>query len=271
MDKTTAAWDNSATNLNASEQRMSMSKRQQMRAKRRRQQIYSRLGIIGAISLIAIGIAGTFIYSQYKANSPAGAYVTVEPNSYPLAEGLALGAADAPVRIDAWEDFQCPACRRFAEGTLPLVVENYVATGKVRYTFHQYPFLDGNGAGNGGESDQAANASMCANEQGEFWTYHDILFANWNGENQGAFGKNRLRAFAESLNLDMAAFDECFDSNAYETDIEDDFRAGVQIGVEGTPSIFVNGQKVGQPGSVPSYDEIAAAVEAALPAPTATP
>ena len=80
----------------------------------------------------------------------------------------------------------------------PLVIQNLVATGKARYVFHNYPFLDGNGVGSSGESDQAANAAMCANEQDKFWEMHSTLYANWN-ENQGAFSSRRLQAMAESL------------------------------------------------------------------------
>jgi protein-disulfide isomerase len=241
-----------------------MSKRQEIRAKRKRQQMMTRLAVIGVVALGAIGLAAVIINRQLAENAPPGEFVTVEPNSYPLQDGLSVGSADAPVEVDVWEDFQCPACRRFSEEIEALIVENYVANGNVRYTFHHYPFLDGNGTGSGGESDQAANASMCANEQGQFWTYKDILFANWNGENQGAFANNRLRGFAESIGLDMDAFDACFEANAHQTAVDDDFRAGRQIGVQGTPSAFVNGQKVGQQGFIPTYDEISQAVEAAL-------
>ena len=224
----------------------------------------TRLAVVGVIVLAAIGLAAILIQRQLAENAPAGEFVTVEPNSYPLHDGLSVGAADAPVKVDVWEDFQCPACGRFTEQIEPLIVTNYVAENKVRYTYHHFPFLDGNGAGSGGESDQAANAAMCANDQDQFWDYHDMLFANQNGENIGAFANNRLRAFADSIGLDMDAFDACFDANEHETLIEDDYRAGNQLGVSGTPSVFVNGVHVGQPGFIPSYEEISQAIEAAL-------
>jgi protein-disulfide isomerase len=175
---------------------------------------------------------------------------------------LSVGDPNAIVTIDVFEDFQCPACKSFTENIEPLVIENLVATGRARYVFHNYSFLDGNGAGNGGESDQAANASMCANEQDKFWEMHGTLYTNWNGENQGAFSDRRLQAMAESLGLDMNAFNSCFGSNKYKADIQADFDLGQEMGVSGTPTVFVNGQRVGQPGKIASYQEIVQAVEA---------
>ena len=119
-------------------------------------------------------------------------------------------------------------------------------------------------AGEGGESDQAANAAMCANEQDKFWEMHDTIFANWNGENQGAFSDFRLQAMAESVGLDMDAFDECFGANKYQTDIQAELDLGKKMGVNGTPTVFVNGKQAGQPGKIATYDEIIQAVAEAL-------
>jgi protein-disulfide isomerase len=101
---------------------------------------------------------------------------------------------------------------------------------------------------------------MCANEQGKFWDMHHIVYANWNSENQGAFGDRRLQAMADSIGLDMGAFNSCFSTNKYEADIQADFDLGQEMGVSGTPTVFVNGRRVGQGNTVPSYQEIADAV-----------
>jgi protein-disulfide isomerase len=136
-----------------------------------------------------------------------------------------------------------------------------VKTGKARYVFRLYPFLDDGSASK--ESDQAANASLCAAEQGRFWDYHDMLFANWNSENAGAFTDKRLVAFAESLGLNLTDFNACFDDNKYKDQIAKDLADGKSAGVTGTPSLFVNGVIV-RPGFVPTYNDISQAVEAAL-------
>ena len=239
-----------------------ISKRQERRAKMQRQQQQQRLVVIGLIVVGAALLVLAVVWPQFKS---VGEIITVTPAALPNPNGLSLGEANAPATIDVFEDFQCPACKSFTEGIEPLVIQNLVATGKARYVFHNYPFIDGNGAGSSGESDQAANASMCANEQGKFWEMHGTLYANWNGENQGAFSNRRLQAIAESLGLDMNAFNSCFNANKYEADIQADFDKGKQMGVSGTPTVFVNGKQVGQPGKIASYEEIVQAVEAVNP------
>lgn len=235
------------------------SKRQERREQMRRQQQRQRLITIGLITLGAALVVLAVVWPQLR---PVGEIVTITPAARPQADGLSLGDPNALVTIDVFEDFQCPACQRFTENTEPLVIQNLVATGKARYVFHNYPFLDGNGAGSNGESDQAANAAMCANEQGKFWEMQSILYANWNGENLGAFSSRRLQAMAESIGLDMAAFNSCFNENRYQAEIQADFDLGEQMGVSGTPTVFVNGTRVGAPRTVASYQEIADAVNA---------
>jgi protein-disulfide isomerase len=237
-----------------------VSKRQERRAKMQRQQQRQRLMLIGLIVLGAALVVFAVVWPQIR---PTGEVLTVSPTDLPNPDGLSLGEPSAPVVIDVFEDFQCPACKSFTENIEPLVIQNLVATGKARYVFRNYSFLDGNGAGNGGESDQAANASMCANEQGKFWEMHGTLYANWNGENLGTFSDRRLQAMAEALGLDMSAFNACFNANKYESEIQADFDLGGEMGVSGTPTVFVNGARVGDPGKVASYQQIADAVDAA--------
>ncbi|GAB4540320.1 MAG: thioredoxin domain-containing protein [Anaerolineales bacterium] len=236
-----------------------MSKRQQRREQMRRKEMRGKLLGIGLVSVGALFLAFLFIYPNIK---PAAAVIAPEAVTYKQVDVSSQGDPNAPVRIDVYEDFQCPACRNFSSDIEPLIVKNLVETGKVYYTFHNYPFIDGKGI-SGGESDQAANAAMCAAEQGKFWEMHATIFANWNGENLGAYADPRLRAFAQSAGLNMNDFDSCFSENKYKTDIQASFDAGDKLGVNGTPSVFVNDQIVA-PGYVPSYQQIEEAVNAAL-------
>jgi protein-disulfide isomerase len=242
------------------DQSKDLSKRQMRRQEMRRREVRSRLTGVGLTTVGALFVAFFLIYPNVR---PITDVVAAAPRDYPQAERTALGDPNAPVRIDVFEDFQCPACRTYSEEIETRIIEDLVSTGKVYYVFHNYTFLDGGGAGNGGESDQAANAVMCAAEQGRFWEMHGTIFANWNGENQGAFSDRRLRAMAEKAGLDLEAFDACFDANTYQDEIQADFDAGTGLGVTGTPSVFVN-QKIVNPGFVPSYEEIESAVEAAI-------
>jgi len=238
------------------------SKRQIIREQRLKRQKQQRLLAILGVAIGAVVIAGLMIGPSLRAAlAPVGEIKTITPVERPQADGTALGDADAPVLVEVWEDFQCPACTGYSQQVESLVVQNYVATGKARYVYHHYPFLDDRVATK--ESDQSANASMCAAEQGRFWDYHDIVFANWDGENRGAYSDKRLVAFAESIGLNMQEFKACFDVNRYKDQIEKDFADGQQAGVKGTPSVFVNGTII-KPGFVPSYADIAAAIDAAL-------
>jgi protein-disulfide isomerase len=238
------------------------SKRQIIREQRIKRQKQQRLTLILVVAAAALVVAGLLIWPSYQASrQPVGVVKTATPHEHPLPDGTALGNADAPVLIEVWEDFQCPACQGYSETIEPQVTQNYVATGKARYVFRHYPFLDTNSATK--ESHQAANASMCANEQGRFWDYHDILYTNWNGENEGAFSDKRLVAFAETIGLDMDKFNDCFETNRYNDEIEKDKADGEAAGVQGTPSVFVNGTII-RPGFVPTYQDISTAIEAAL-------
>lgn len=233
-------------------------KRQAVREKRQRQQRKQRLYIILGVVGVAVIIAALLIIPSLQ---PVDDIVTITPHERPMVDGRAMGDPNAPVTIEVYEDFQCPACRTFSEQIEPDVVEAYVVPGDVYYIFRHFPFIDDRAPRN--ESDQAANASMCARDENRFWDYHDMLFANWNGENLGAFSDKRLVAFAEALGLDMESFNQCFEANTNKDEINSDLLSGRDSGVTGTPSVFVNGRML-TPGFVPSFAEISEAVEAEL-------
>ena len=235
------------------------SKRQERREKIKQQERRSRLITMTLLILGAALVVFAIIYPQFKS---VGELTVPTPLNLSNADGLTLGDPNAPVTIDIFEDFQCPACQYFSQSVEPTIIQYLVDTGKARLVFHNYPFIDGNGANSGGESDQAANAAMCANEQGKFWDMKEILFANWNGENQGNLNDRTLKAMAESIGLDTTAFNSCFDANKYADQIQADFDLGQQMGVSGTPSVFVNGQLTGEAGKIATFQDVAVAVDA---------
>ncbi len=217
------------------------SKRKQVQQQRQKKDQQRRL----ITAMVIVGIALIIMAIIVVPSLIPAEVVSITPVARPQENGRELGSASAPVVVEVFSDFQCPACARFAESVEPLIVNSYVADGRVRFIYRQYPFLDDRVSRK--ESDQAANASMCAADQGRFWDYHDTLFANWSGENQGAYANKRLVAMAEALNLDMGAFNSCFDDNRFEADINADLALGEQYGVNATPSIFVNGVRVESP------------------------
>lgn len=236
-----------------------MSKRQEIRNKHRRQQQQQRILVIVMVVIGALLVVSALIYPSLK---PIGQITAITPQVFnTTVNNNSLGDPNAPVKFDIWEDFQCPACRSFTLNIEPQIIKQYVETGKVLYTFHNYAFIDSQVGTK--ESQQAANAAMCAGAQNRFWDMHAMLWANWNGENAGAFNDKRLVAFAETLGLNMTDFNSCFNQNTFKAEIDADFTKGQDMGVTGTPTMFVNGVKVGN-GYVPPFSEISAAIDAAL-------
>jgi protein-disulfide isomerase len=230
-----------------------MSKRDELRERRQGERTRKQLTYI----LITIGVALILVAVLILPNlAPAGDFATVTPGQWPQPDGTSLGDPQAPVLVEVFEDFQCPACKRFSDGIEPEILDTYVATGKVHYVFMQYPFI-------GNESAQAAKASLCAADQDRFWDYKELVFANQTGENVGAFLDNRLVAFAESLGLDADVFRDCLQSDQHIDTITAEFRRGNELGTTGTPSVFVNGVHVA-PGFVPTVEQLSEAIEAAL-------
>lgn len=166
-----------------------------------------------------------------------------------LVTGNSLGDPSAPILVEEYGDFQCPACDQFARQTLPQIESKYVNTGKVRFVFHQYAFI-------GEESIKAAEASECAGDQNKFWEYYDTLYANQGGENTGAFSDSNLVDFAQQLQLDPTAFTTCLNSNKYESKVTGDTTDGQARGVNQTPTLFINGQKVVGAVSLQQFEAI---------------
>jgi len=113
-------------------------------------------------------------------------------------------------------------------------MKKYVKTGQVYYEFVPLANL-------GPESLSTAKAAYCANDQGKFWEYTDILFANQNGENTGYFTNTRLTSFAQSLNLDAAAFSACLTSDKYDSKLNENHAYATENGIIATPMFLVNG------------------------------
>lgn len=225
--------------------REGLSKRQEMRERRRRAEMRNRLLWIGMIIIGALLVAFVLIYPQVK---PMAAIQTVTPVERPNVERNRTGDPNAPVKLVEFSDFQCPFCRRFWEQTEPLIIENYVRSGKVLFTYRSAGNWVSNNLRQGGvESENAAMAAYCAADQNRFWEYHDALFANFLGEDVGSFTPRRLQAIAESVGLDVGTFNSCLSSGKYRAQVQQDFEDARAAGITGTPyfviTYTVNGQE----------------------------
>jgi len=157
--------------------------------------------------------------------SPTAGVVQVSADDDP-----ALGPEDAPVLIVEFSDYQCPFCARVASETLPQILEAY--EGKIRLVFRDFPLTSMHS-----NAQKAAEAAECADDQGQFWAYHDILF-----QNQQALDIDSLKEYAQELGLDTDAFNECLDSGQYTPEVENDLAQGQSYGVTATPTFFINGR-----------------------------
>lgn len=144
--------------------------------------------------------------------------------------GLIEARGNGTIEIIEFSDFQCPICGE-QEPILKQVLDNF--GDKIRLYYRQFPLSIHK------NSFEAALASMCAEEQGKFWEYHDLLF-----ENQIALDKTSLKNYAEQLDLNLEQFDSCFDKEKYKKEIKNDIKEGKQAGVKGTPTFFINGKRI---------------------------
>jgi protein-disulfide isomerase len=230
-----------------------MSKRTEMRDRRKRERQRNRLLAIVIVGGIAVLFAAVLIIPGAP---DLGQIIQPQPRNHPMADGMAMGDPNAPVLFEVFEDFQCPACKTFTEASEDFLIGEYITSGNVYYVFRQFPFI-------GPESFQAAYASACAADQGLFWPYHDYLFANQSGENLNSFSNDRLLEFARLAGLDVEPFTDCLRDRVHRNAIELEIAEGRDRGVGGTPAIFVNGEQI-SPGFVPSLADLQEAIEAAL-------
>ncbi len=193
------------------------------------------------------------IPSLQKANAPVGEIVQITPVAPFDAKFNAMGNPNAPVKIEEFADFQCPYCKEFSDTTLKQIEDTYVKNGQVYFVSRSMGnFVSNNIGGNNTESQDAAQAAYCAADQNKYWQYHDMLFANWQGENAGSFTTKRLQAFAQALNLNMNDFNSCLSSHKYQNQVTQDYDAGTKAGVNATPSFVINGKLV--VGALPFSD-----------------
>jgi len=152
------------------------------------------------------------------------------------------GSPDAPVTVVEFSDFQCPFCSRFFEQTLPLIEENYIDTGKIKFVYKDLP-LD-----NLHPNARAAHiAAECADEEGKFWEYHDVLFekqAGWRSLVSSDLDIT-LSQFAVDLGMQAASFESCMESQDIADEVNQDTLEAARYGTTGTPTFFIGTEEDG--------------------------
>ena len=207
--------------------------------------------VIGVVvTVVIIGIVASYSVSPQSETVNLDMARTHGTISTAMGSSI-LGDPSAPITIVEFGDYQCHQCYNWFHNTKPAIFENYVETGKANFVFVDLAFL-------GRDSPKAAQASYCAEDQGKYWEYHDLLYNSQESKiDNGWANSERLKAFAFSLGLDMELFESCLDSGKYSKRVQHNIEEARKHGVRGTPGFFIVGpgdqqQQIGgaQPYSV---------------------
>lgn len=201
--------------------------------------------IVLVIVALLVVIIGLRVYGQYwgtTSTTPTPAINLTPPqtNTTTLSgyvptvdDDPAIGATQPKVTIISFEDFQCPYCREAAP-ILKQLVQEYPT--EVKFVFRDFPLYTVHP-----QATSAAQASECADEQNQFWPWHDLVYAQ---SEQLVNGETAFFNWAEDLGLNETQFKTCFESAKYEAEVEKDLNSGILAGVTATPTYFVNGYKI---------------------------
>lgn len=168
-------------------------------------------------------------------------------------DDMIRGNVNAPVTIVEFSDFECPFCGQFHKETLPLLLEKYISTGKVRVVLRDFPLSFHLNA------QTAAMAAECVKDQGKnevYWAYTDMLF-----QNQNMLDLEKLKEYAKTFALNQTEFSSCLEEGKFEAEIDHDIAEGKSYGVNGTPTFFIKNKMIN--GAQP-YEVFEKAIEEAL-------
>lgn len=215
--------------------------------------------LVGGLLIVVITLVNGSSTDRADANDLSRPTSTLPPG---LADGRSLGSADAPILIEIWEDFQCPYCGRFVTDIEPALIRDYVVPGHVRLLYRDFAFL-------GQESmDAAVGARIAERDADAFWEFHDLLFYNQHGENQGAFSRDRLARMAVLLGMDEMTFRASLDDPALIAAVQEETALGQSRGITSTPTLSIDGRlAVG----MPDYGRLSVYLDQLLAGPSPAP
>jgi protein-disulfide isomerase len=209
----------------------------------KRSHFYSVLTVLAFAAGVLLG------YVVWGVDSPAGAAQTARESSgavaqapvtqqaqyrrydIPTEDSYALGPADAPITLVEFSDYQCPFCRRWHDEVYKPLLAAY--PGKIRLVYRHLPLTSIHP-----DAFSAAEASMCAGEQDAFWPFHEKLFSSESLDN------STYVQYAEDLGLKMETFLGCLTDHKYRQAIQADSDFAINLGINSTPTFFINGLAV---------------------------
>ncbi len=195
-------------------------------------------GFYALLAAVAVIGGGALWYGSRSRPAPPPAQSATPPPA--VADGFrgyTLGSDAARIEVTEYSDFECPFCASFAAVQMPVIREQLIATGRVRWRYRDFPLPVHQ------YSRYAALAAQCAGEQGKFWEMHDQLFQHHEWAQTRKNPRSLFRGFAASVGLDLEKYDACLDSQRYAGRIQASLEEGQRAGVQGTPTFFVNGKR----------------------------
>jgi protein-disulfide isomerase len=213
-----------------------MGKRADIRARRERAKRRQKFISIGAVlaGLILIGVVIAMVISgQTNAENVIDDIIMPEKHERPMVNGSSMGDPNASVKVNEFSNFECGHCKTFAEGAESYIASTYIETGDVYLTYVPFTWTE--------SAAKASEAAYCAMDQGQFWEYHDVLFANQTNTALPGFNNAVLFAMAEKLGLDSSTFEKCLTSGKHSNQVAKDSLFAQEQGATGTPTFDVNG------------------------------
>jgi protein-disulfide isomerase len=190
--------------------------------------------IFAVLALVGVGVLLYLATRPGTISIPAN--VTVQPSDTTGFRGYIKGAADAPVEITEFADYQCPFCQTFATLQMPTIEDRLIKSGRVRWRYLDFPLQQHQYAR------LAAHSAACADEQGKYWEQHQRIYE---GQSEWASARDAARVFrgyAQAAGLDLARYDACMKAGKYAGRIQASYNEGVQLGVSSTPTLLVSGR-----------------------------
>jgi protein-disulfide isomerase len=217
------------------------------------------------LAVVAVVGVGAIVYAMNRGGGSGG--MATQPLNLTMASadsllerarGITIGAEDAPVQMIVFSDFQCGACGIWTGRIEQNLKAEFIETGKVRYTYYDFPLISIHP-----HAFLAARAGRCASDQGRFWEYHDRVFANQNAwmYSQSA-PVSQFTQYATDSGLDVSEFTQCLRSDRHADVVTANALLGEQLGVRGTPTVYVGQRRLGD-REWSDYSAVRAAIEAA--------
>jgi len=194
-----------------------------------------KIGVAGAAIVLVtlVAVFATSYMSDFETARNSSPNNADESKAVELKHAPVLGSKTATVTIVEVGDYQCHMCKLWFEETRPLIIENYIETGKANLVFVDMPFL-------GSDSTPASEATYCAADQGKYWEYHSLLFTYQEEIDDGWASATRLQAFAFNLGLDVEQFDKCMRTDDHRSLVNSNMQVSKkQFGANSTPTFVI--------------------------------